>query len=72
MKRYKGKFKAQIIINIDASYEDDSKLYPVAEAKERLLKNLTPGLQKFLQAHMGNKGTLEVIDPTVELYEVTE
>lgn len=72
MKRYKGKYKAQIIINIDASYEDDSKLYPVAEAKERLLQIMTHGLQKFIQAHMGGKGTVEVIDPTVELYEVTE
>ena len=72
MKRYKGKYKAQIIINIDASYDDDSKLYPVAEAKERLLQIMTPGLQMFIQAHMGNKGTVEVIDPTVELYEVTE
>lgn len=72
MKRYKGKYKAQIIINIDAYYDDDSKLYPVAEAKERLLKNLTPGLQMFLQAHMGNKGTVEVTDPSIELYEVTE
>ena len=72
MKRYKGKYKAQIIINIDTSYDDDSKLYPVAEAKERLLKNLTPGLQMFMQEHMGGKGTVEVIDPTVELYEVTE
>lgn len=72
MKRYKGKYKAQIIINIDVSYEDDSKLYPVAEAKERLLNNLTPGLQMHLQAHMGGKGTVEVVDPSVELYEVTE
>lgn len=72
MKRYKGKYKAQIIINIDASYEDGSKMYPVAEAKGRLLKNLTPGLQMFMQAHMGSKGTVEVIDPTVELYEVME
>lgn len=72
MKRYKGKYKAQIIINIDASYEDGSKMYPVAEAKERLLKNLTPGLQKFLQAHMGGKGTVEVTDPSIELCEVTE
>lgn len=72
MKRYKGKYKAQLTINIDASYDDDSKLYPVAEAKERLLKNLTPALQMFMQEHVGSKGTVEVIDPTVELYEVTE
>ena len=62
MKRYKGKYKAQIIINIDASYEDDSKLYPVAEAKARLLGIMTTGLQSFLQAHMGGKGMVELVE----------
>lgn len=72
MKRYKGKYKAQIVLNIDTSYDDDEKTYPVAEAKKRMLDNLTHGLQLFLQSHMGNKGTVEVVEPSVELYEVTE
>lgn len=71
MKRYKGKYKAQIVLNIDTSY-DDEKTYPVAEAKERMLNILTNGLQLFIQIHMGDKGTAEVIEPSVELYEVTE
>ncbi len=72
MKRYKGKYKAQIIINIDASYGDDKKTYSIAEARMRLLNIMTNGLIMFLNAHMGNKGTVALVDPSVELHEVTE
>ena len=72
MKRFKGQYRAQLIININASYGDDEKTYSIAEAKIRLLNIMTNGLIRFLNDHMGDKGTVALVDPSVELQEVTE
>ena len=72
MKRFKGQYRAQLIINIDASYGDDEKTYSIAEARMRLLNLMTNGLIRLLNGHMGNKGTVALVDPSVELHEVVE
>jgi len=72
MKRYKGKYEARLIININASYGDDEKTYSIAEARMRMLNIMTNGLIRFLNGHMGNKGTVALVDPSVELHEVVE
>lgn len=72
MKRFKGQYRAQLIINIDASYGDDEKTYSIAEARMRLLNIMTNGLIRFLNSHMGNKGTVALVNPSVELHEVVE
>ena len=72
MKRFKGQYRAQLIINIDASYGDDEKTYSIAEARMRLLNIMTNGWIRLLNGHMGNKGTVALVDPSVELHEVVE
>ena len=72
MKRFKGQYRAQLIININASYGDDEKTYSIAEARMRLLNIMTNGLIRFLNDHMGNNGTVALVNPSVELQEVVE
>lgn len=71
MRRFKGRYVAQLIINIDAEYEDGTT-YPIAEARKRLHEKLTPCTQAFLQMHMGGKGTVELDEQYFDLYEVIE
>ena len=72
MKRFKGQYRAKLVININASYGDDEKTYSIAEARMRLLNIMTNGLIMFLNYHMGDKGKVALVDPSIELYEVTE
>ena len=46
--------------------------YSIAEARMRLLNIMTNGLIRLLNGHMGNKGTVALVDPSVELHEVVE
>lgn len=47
MGRIKGKYIAQVIINVDMEYTDTD--LPIAKVKERFARMMTPMVQKALQ-----------------------
>ena len=71
MSRIKGRYVAQIIIDIDMSYNEQDDI-PIAEVKERFRTMLTPMIQEELQSQMGNDGKVIVHEEFNEIYEEAE
>lgn len=71
MSRIKGRYVAQIIIDIDTPYnEQDDR--PIAEVKERFRTMLTPMIREELQNNVGDDGKVTVSEALIDIYEVTE
>ena len=70
MNRIKGRYVAQLIIDIDTPYgaQDDR---PIAEVKERFRTMLTPMLHDHIQKSMGD-AVVNLVEQFVDVYEVTE
>ena len=70
MSRLKGRYVAQLIIDIDAPFGDaDSR--PIAEVKDRFRTMLTPMLRESIQEEVGD-GVVNLVEQLVDVYEVTE
>lgn len=71
MDRIKGRYVAQIIVDINMPYRKSSDR-PVADIKERFRKMLTPMIEAELQDQMGSDGKVIVNEQLLDVYEVTE
>lgn len=71
MDRIKGRYVAQIIVDINMPYRKSSDR-PVADIKERFRKMLTPMMEAELQDQMGSDGKVIVNEQLLDVYEVTE
>lgn len=71
MSRIKGKYVAQLIIDIDAPYDDQDDR-PIAEVKERFRTMLTPLISEDIQKGVGSYATVNLVEQFVDVYEVTE
>ena len=71
MNRIKGKYVAQLSIDIDTPY-DDQDYRPIAEIKERFRTMLTPLLRKNIQNGVGSYAAVNLVEQYLDVYEVTE
>lgn len=71
MNRIKGRYVAQLIVDIDTPYGDPDDR-PIAEVKERFRTMLTPMIREELQNHMGKDAVVNLVEQLVDVYEVTE
>lgn len=70
MGRLKGKYIAQVIINVDMEYTETD--LPIAKVKERFARMMTPMVQEALQKGCGRDASVEVHQRKADIYEVTE
>lgn len=70
MGRLKGKYIAQVIINVDMEYTDTG--LPIAKVKERFARMMTQMVQKALQEGCGSDAVVEVNQRKADIYEVKE
>lgn len=71
MSRIKGIYVAQMIIDIDMSYNEQD-YGSIAEVKKRFRTMLTPMIQEELQSQISGDGKVTVHEEFNEIYEVTE
>ena len=71
MSRIKGRYVAQVMIDINLPYRE-SEDRPMADIKERFRKMLTPMIQEELQDQLGSDGNVTVSEQLLDVYEVTE
>ena len=69
--RVKGRYVAQIIVDINMLYRKSSDR-SMAEVKERFRKMLTPMIEAELQDQMGSDCKVIVNEQLLDVYEVTE
>lgn len=70
MSRLKGRYVAQLIIDINTPYrEQDDR--PIAEVKERFKTMLTPMLHERIQKSIGD-AAVNLVEQYLDVYEVTE
>lgn len=69
--KYKGRYVGKVILDIEL---DTSKgALPFEQAKECIMKELTPALQNLIGDDLcGDDGTCEVIQEYADLWEVEE
>lgn len=68
--KYKGRYVGKVILDIEL---DPSKVaLPFEQAKECVMKELTPALQKLIGDDLCGDGTCEVIQEYADLWEVEE
>ena len=70
MGRIKGKYIAQVIINVDMEYTETD--LPITKVKERFPRMMTPKVQEALQEGCGSDAVVEVNQRKAEIYEVKE
>ena len=71
MSRIKGRYVAQVTIDINLPYRE-SEGRPMADIKERFRKMLTPMIREELQDQLGSDGNVTVSEQLLDVYEVTE
>lgn len=71
MNRLKGRYVAQITIEINAPYREGEDL-PIDVVKKNFREGLTAGLKEELQQQIEDMGTVEIAEQYLDVYGVTE
>lgn len=71
MNRVKGRYVAQIIIEINSPYRE-GKDFPIDVVKKNFREGLTAGLKEELQSQIDDIGTVEINEQYLDVYGVTE
>ena len=71
MSRIKGRYVAQLSIDIDAPYNDQDS-GPIAEVKERFRMMLTPLIRENIQNGVGSYAVVNLVEQYLDVYEVVE
>lgn len=71
MSRLKGRYVAQLIIDIDIPYNDQDDR-PIAEVKERFRMMLTPLIRENIQNGVGSYAAVNLVEQYLDVYEVVE
>ena len=69
MSRIKGRYVAQLSIDIDTPYNDQDS-GPIAEVKERFRTVLTPLIRENLQKGVGSDAAVNLVEQYLDVYEV--